>query len=131
MKSSIVYFAAPYSHSDRSVCEARVKFINEAASILMSEGLHLFSPISHTHPIAMAGSLPTGFDYWESYDTAILSACGALIVLELSGWQDSVGVRGEIAIARRLGLPIFYVRFNTSELREVAHRVLEIVKEAA
>ena len=45
------------------------------AAQLMAEGELIFSPISHTHPIALAGDLPTDWNYWESYDRAILQCC--------------------------------------------------------
>lgn len=106
----LVYFAAPYSHPDPVVRESRFLAINEAASGLMREGVKLFSPISHTHPIAVAGGLPTGFDYWESYDRAILACCCRLIVYQLDGWRESKGVKAEIEIAKDLGLEIVYMR---------------------
>lgn len=79
------------------------------AGKLMSDGLHIFSPISHTHPIALAGNLPTGFDFWRGYDEAILNVCKELWVLCLDGWQESVGVRAEIDYACKLGIPVRYI----------------------
>lgn len=75
----------------------------------MRQGRHIFSPISHTHPIALAGSLPLGWDFWQAYDRAILRVCKRVIVLMLKGWKESKGVAGEIAIAEELGLPIVYM----------------------
>jgi hypothetical protein len=128
MKSSLVYLSAPYSHKDPSVRESRFRLINEAASVLILEGLHIFSPISHSHSIEMAGMLPTDFAFWSSFDTAMLSVCGAMIVFQLPGWEESVGVKGEMDIACRLGLPVFSVRLGLAELREVAHTVLRTLK---
>jgi hypothetical protein len=45
-----------------------------AAGKLMQLGLLVFSPISHTHPIAVGCELPTGWDYWRKYDQP--SSCG-------------------------------------------------------
>lgn len=109
MTKSLIYLAVPYSHPDTSVRDQRFEAVNRVAARLMREGYHIFSPISHTHPIAMAGDLPTGWDFWEKYDTAILQCCQKLIVLRLDGWQQSAGVRGEIAIAIGLEIPIEYI----------------------
>ena len=108
MKKELVYLAAPYSHSDPQVKHDRFLAINQTAAKLIREGLFVFSPIPHTHPIALAGNLPTGWDFWEVYDRIMLSACGSVIILMLDGWQESRGVQAEITIAKELGLPISY-----------------------
>jgi hypothetical protein len=105
----LVYLASPYSHDDPRVREARFRLACEAASVIMRAGLHVFSPIAHTHPIAMAGGLPTGWDYWRGYDEAMLGACGAMAILQIPGWRESRGVQGEFEIAQKLGLPVAYV----------------------
>jgi hypothetical protein len=71
----------------------------------MRAGLYVYSPISHSHPIALAGGLPLGWDYWEGYDREILSHCGALVVLEISGWSESTGVTGELKISADFCIP--------------------------
>lgn len=105
---SLIYLAAPYSDPDPAVSQRRFELINVAASYMMRQGLRVFSPISHSHPIAMAGGLPTGWEYWEAYDSAILSTCWAFVVLMLPGWHLSVGVGGETNIARNLQLQCFW-----------------------
>ncbi len=105
---TLVYLAAPYSHPDPEVRLSRLEGINQAASFLMRQGLHIYSPISHSHPIALAGGLPTGWDFWEGYDTAVLSVCRAFAVLKLPGWEFSTGVAGETKIATRLQLPMYW-----------------------
>lgn len=108
-EKTLVYLATPYSHPDRSVRVKRFDQVNAVAAKLMRDGLHIYSPISHTHPIAEAGDLPLSFDFWEKYDTAILSTCCKLLVLMLEGWQQSKGVTAEIGIAQKLNLPIVYL----------------------
>ena len=104
----LIYLAAPYSDPDPAVRLVRFEKINVAASYLMRRGLHVFSPISHSHPIALAGGLPTGWDFWEEYDTAILSTCRAFVVLMLPGWDKSTGVGGETRVARRLNISCYW-----------------------
>ena len=102
----LVYLACPYSHPDASVREARFLAANKAAARLMAKGEFVFSPISHTHPIAVAGDLPLGWDFWEAYDRAILAACGAIVVLRIDGWEKSKGVTAELQIAKQMGLEV-------------------------
>lgn len=106
---SIAYLAVPYQHVDKAVMIERFNAVNRVAARLMLEGQYIFSPISHTHPIAESGELPRGWDYWQGYDRAMLSCCTSLIVLCLPGWEQSVGVQAEIAIAKELGLAIEYL----------------------
>lgn len=105
----LVYLACPYSHPDETVRLARFEAVNKVAARLMSDGVMVFSPLSGSHPIALAGQLPLGFDFWESYDRAFLSCCHKLIVLKLDGWQESQGVQAEILIATEMGIKIEYL----------------------
>ena len=105
----LVYLATPYSHERPAVREHRFNVVNRVAADLMRDGVHIYSPISHTHPIAMAGDLPKGWDFWEQYDRAVLAACMKVIVLRQEGWEESKGVAAEIAIAREMGLPVEFI----------------------
>jgi len=105
----LVYLATPYSHDDPDVRQRRFEIVNRVAAKLMRDGVHIYSPISHTHPIAMAGDLPKGWDFWEKYDRVVLAACVKVIVLRQKGWDQSTGVAAEIAIAKEMGLPVEFI----------------------
>ena len=105
----MIYLACPYSDPDSEVRIQRFEAANRAAAKLMRAGYHVFSPISHTHPIALAGDLPKGWDFWESYDRAFLSMMDNLTVLAIDGWRESKGVRAEMQIAAELGLSIGFL----------------------
>ncbi len=107
-KLGLVYLATPYSHPDRQVRLQRFHKVNLMAAKLMAKGLMIFSPISHTHPIAEADGLPLDWEFWSTYDRAMLAACSAMIVYRQPGWEESVGVQAEITLARELGLPIMF-----------------------
>jgi len=106
---SLIYLASPYGHPDPAVREERFRAVCVVAARLMREGLYVFSPIAHTHPIAEAGDLPKGWDFWKGYDRVMLSACSELWVLCLPGWEESEGVAAEIQIARSLEKPISFL----------------------
>jgi hypothetical protein len=108
-KGELIYLASPYTHKDPSVVENRFKDVSKVAAKLMSDGFYIFSPISHTHPIAMAGSLPGDWQYWEGYDRTIIKNCKCLLVLKMDGWDISKGVQSEIKIAKELGIPVEYM----------------------
>jgi hypothetical protein len=105
----MIYLAIPYSHPDPDVRENRFLIANRVAAMLFKSGEHVFSPISHSHPIKMAGELPGGFDFWEKYDRCMIEMCKELLVVQCDGWEESVGVTAEIEIARSLGIPVRFV----------------------
>jgi len=105
----LVYLACPYSHPVRAVRVRRFEAVNRAAAKLMRQGLHIFSPISHTHPIAETGELPLGWEYWQAYGRAYLTHCHKLIILRLDGWDRSKGVEAELRIANELGLTVEFM----------------------
>lgn len=105
----LIYLASPYSHPEAEVRQQRFETVCHVAAKLMAEGKHVFSPIAHTHPIALKGDLPLGFDYWEEFDRKMIAACGELWVVRMDGWETSKGVKAEVGIAGELGIPVKYV----------------------
>lgn len=104
----MIYLASAYSHPDPGVREQRFQEVCRAAAILLRAGIVIYSPISHSHPIARYG-LPKSWEFWSKVDREFLIRCDLLAVLTLPGWQDSIGVQAEIRLAQELGLPIVFI----------------------
>ena len=104
----LVYLACPYSHSNPLVRVARFEAVTAVAVKLLADGHLVFSPITHAHPMAEVGNLPRGWDFWEKFDRAFLESSYKIIVLQLDGWDTSVGVLAEVKIAEELGLEVEY-----------------------
>ena len=105
----MIYLASPYSHPDAEVLEQRFKEVCRIAGDLMREGEIVFSPIAHSHPIAMTGDLPLASEYWEKYNRAWLAACSSLVICMMDGWDMSKGIAAEIRIAKEFSLPVEYL----------------------
>jgi len=105
----VSYLAVPYSHPDPAVVQSRVDAIDELASVLISKGHFIFSPISMCHGMAMKYGLPGDWEFWRKYNTEMMGRCQKLVVLCIDGWKESVGVKAEIEIATEMGLPVEYV----------------------
>lgn len=120
MIRKLTYLASAYSHPSAEVREERFRAVCRAAAELMRQGHLVFSPIAHSHPIALAGTLPTDWHFWAAFDRAYLEASRELIVLRLDGWRESVGVTAELAIAAELGIPISYIDPTPSAATEAA-----------
>lgn len=104
----MIYLASPYSHPETAVREQRFRTACMATAELMKRGENVFSPIVHSHPLVVHG-LPNTWEFWQRVDREYLERCEKLVVLMLAGWQESVGVQAEIAIATELRLPIVFL----------------------
>ena len=105
----MIYLATPYSHPDKNVEEARFEEACRIAGGLMAQGLVVFCPIAHTHPIAVRCDLPRGWDYWQKFDHEFIRASEKLIVAKMDGWLESRGVQAEIQIAYGLGILVEFM----------------------
>lgn len=104
----MIYLASPYSHPDPAVRERRFRGACRAAAALLRSGRAVFSPIAYSHPLVAHG-LPTDWSFWEWQDREHLARCDEVMVLMLDGWEESVGVREEIRIAREMGKPVRFL----------------------
>ena len=102
----MLYLASPYSHPVALVRESRAKDAAVATSKLLAGGLHVFSPVVLTHPLAETRILPSDWDFWRGYDFEFLRWCAGMIVLTLEGWQESVGVQAEIRVMMTMKRPV-------------------------
>lgn len=104
----MIYLASPYSDDDEDVRAERFFAACEAAAAIAASGIRVFSPIAHSVPLVTYGAPDSGL-YWQPVDDAIMrGACSAVVVLCLDGWEMSLGVSHEVALAYGLGLPILY-----------------------
>jgi len=101
-----IYLASPYSSPDPNVRQQRFEACNEAAAMIMREGHIVFSPISHSHPIAIQCDLPLGFHFWKQFDQSFIDWCDEVWILDIPGRHESQGLCAEIKYARSLGKPI-------------------------
>lgn len=96
MIPGLYYLATPYSKYPKGIEEA-FKEACRVAATLIADGLHVFSPIAHSHPIAIHGNLDAyGYETWLALDEAIMRGCVGLIVARMEGWETSYGVNWEI-----------------------------------
>lgn len=84
--------------------------ITKKVAELMSQGMHIFSPLNHSHDMATRFlSDWTQFKYWREYDLSMLERCDAMIVYKLQGWNKSIEIRTEREFAQRRGKPLFFL----------------------
>lgn len=103
MKLFDAYLAVPYTDPDPLVREYRAWCANERAAELLRRGEMVLSPIAHSHGLALQCGLPKDIEFWWPWNKRGIKASICLEVLVLDGWEDSVGVRREVAYARDTG----------------------------
>ena len=104
------YIATPYSHS---LEEIRTKRFKEAAWVVsecIKNGLVVFSPIVHSHPVATEFALRTDWPFWHKSDEIFLGCCRELWVIQFDRWETSKGMGVEKLIAEKLKIPIYQIR---------------------
>jgi len=106
-----IYLAIPYSGFE----EESFSVANKIAAELMLEGHIVFSPISHTHPIALSGDLPKGWQYWKTFDESFIEWCDqlAVVIMKNQGEErvrNSQGIAGELTLADVYNKPIYYIK---------------------
>jgi len=94
----LFYFAHPYSGN----CEENFRLANERTIKLLNAGYHIFSPISHSHPLQMVQD--NSYKFWLCLDKTIMSRCDGIILAP--GWKDSKGCQVERKWFESMGLPI-------------------------
>ena len=100
-----IYLALPYTGKE----EESFVIANKIAAKLMNEGHLVFSPISHSHPIATQCSIPGDWNFWKAFDESFISWCDQVMIIPLIGWQESKGVTAEIAIAKAMNKPVSFI----------------------
>jgi hypothetical protein len=105
----ISYLAAPYSHAISRTRFYRYRQICYVTAELARRGEIIYSPISSWHFIAVNYNLPTDAAFWLPYMLEFLARCDKMYVLQLEGWENSVGVQREIEFATEHNIPIEYI----------------------
>ena len=107
----LVYIATSYSHSDPAVRLANFQRANKLAAWAMIRGHTVFSPISHSVPIAeyLPPELLLDHDWWMAMDLPILRLCDEMIVCPPDAALTSRGVAREVEEAKACNIPVRYL----------------------
>lgn len=106
--TTFAYLATPYSKYRGGDIEAAFVDAAKLAASLLVRGVKVYSPIAHTHPLAVYGKLdPLDHSIWLPFDEAMMAAADSLIVAHMDGWDVSYGIAHEIKVFEKAGKPIF------------------------
>ena len=109
----LIFLSTPYSHTDKNVKRRRYEQAAQALALLMSKEIHCVSIIV-MGCAALEHSdvpMPDNYQYWGEYCEKIVRVCSEVWVIDMDGWQESIGVQGEIAEAKRQGKKVHLIEF--------------------
>jgi len=105
------YLASPYSKYPKGL-EAAFIEVSKAAAQLIKQGVRIYCPISHSHPIAIYGKIdPLDHSLWLAADKPFMDGARGLIVLKMDTWENSFGIGVEIEAFKAAGKPIQYMEW--------------------
>lgn len=100
------YLATPYSRYPGGIERAH-KSACMLTGALMRLTIPVYSPIAHSHPIAMTAKIdPCSHDFWLPVCGPMMRAAHGIIVAEFPGWDQSVGMKHEIDWFVAAGKPV-------------------------
>lgn len=107
-----LYLGSPYSKYPAQLgsMDGAFRDICKISGAFVQHGISAFSPIAHTHPIAMHGCLdPLDHKVWLQVDGPMMRCARGMVVATMEGWEDSFGLAHEIAHFETAGKPIIYL----------------------
>ena len=103
----LIYLASPYSVYEWGI-EFAFKDICALGGVLLKKGVRFYSPIAHTHPIAIYGNVdPLDHNIWLPFDQVMMEKSDCLVVAQMLGWNQSRGIAFEIEEFKRMNKPIY------------------------
>jgi len=107
---SFWYLAIPYSDPDDAVMQSRYEIALKVMAKYINEDLPIYCPVAHWHNVELNHDMPRGYEFWYKLDRLFLSKASGLIVVQIPGWEKSIGVTDEIVLAKEFKIPILYYK---------------------
>ena len=115
----LVYFATPYYHSNSEIIDQRVNITKEMIVKNINGDFYsdwsLFSPVLYTHPLIKEGLIMPSEGWYEYCLSYMINKetnkprIDKLAICMIDGWENSIGVGIEKAVARTHGIEIEYI----------------------
>lgn len=109
------YCATPYSKYPGGMYAAYVDAC-KASAWCLKNGVRVFCPIAHSHPIAKYGEIdPVSHEIWLDADAPLMRAANGIIVVQMPTWRESYGVTHEIKVFAEANKPMCYLPWPLPE----------------
>lgn len=121
-----IYLASPYSalkcknkRTAALIRDERYAAVTIAAAKLQDKYPYAFIlPITQSHNTSpYMKNKNTGFAAWKQIDLTFVECCDEVWVLDLPGWDESIGVQEEMAFAAENDIAIKFVDHKTYKVK--------------
>lgn len=107
---SYFYLATVYSKHAAGI-EAAFQEATRIAGAFAKRGIAVYSPIVHSHPVALASGLdPLDHDIWLPLDEPMMRCAYGLVVVCMDGWKESKGISYEITTFQSVAKPVWFMK---------------------
>ena len=114
------YLATPYSKYHLGL-HAAYEMACEQRALFVKARIPCFSPIVHSHAVALYGELdPLDHKIWLPDDAPFMALAKALVVVKAQGWEESYGIAEEIKAFAAAGKPV-----HSMELGAIPEAILK------
>lgn len=107
----MIYLASPYSFPEHLVEQWRYEVTLRYTASCLRKGEPIFSPIVFGHQFRKY-NVPGDFETWQAIDEPMIHACTEFRQLLLPRWEESRGMKHELALAQSLGKIITEVQYE-------------------
>lgn len=98
----MIYLAQPFSHENADVRARRMWAAAAMCALLFRRGITVYSPIVHWYHVAKWHNLPNEAAPWANENRNMLLKADMLLVLPLTGWHESHGLKAELEFWREI-----------------------------
>jgi hypothetical protein len=103
------YVATPYSKYPGGL-EAAFNLALDTCGLLIRFRVPCFSPIAHTHPIAIrCGIDPLDHNIWLPADEPLMESAHGVIMVKAESWEQSYGMGEELKAFQRAAKPVIWM----------------------
>ncbi len=107
--NTLWYVASPFSKYPDGIEEA-FKVVARETARLVKRKIPVFSPITHTYPIALYGEMDQlDHTIWLPCDEPMMRACTGIIMLRMESWEKSYGMQVEYDTFVASGKPVVWM----------------------
>jgi hypothetical protein len=99
------YLATPYTGTQKEM-QSRFERACRMTGYLITKGIHAYSPVAHSHPIAQIAKIEGSWQTWQNHCIEELRRSDCLWIVKMTGWDLSAGIAEEYAYARENGIGI-------------------------
>jgi hypothetical protein len=100
---------SPYSNPDPAKQELNYEWAKLAVVLFTMRGVPVYSPIVHSHPVAVSYNLPGNSSYWFAQNQAFMERSGSATIFTVPGWENSQGIKEEVSEFSLLGKALSFL----------------------